>query len=113
MRLLGWKCRPPPWRPCSRRPRRPPMAPRRPQPQEAKMARKKKTVTIAGSTTQAPVTFKHGALHRQLGVPQDEKIPASKMAAAKRGDYGPLAAKRAHFADNMLKAGRKTAAKRR
>jgi hypothetical protein len=52
--------------------------------------------------------FKKGALHSQLGVPQGEKIPASKMAAAKAGKYGPLAAKRASFAQGMLAAGRAT-----
>jgi hypothetical protein len=71
------------------------------------MAAKKKTVTIAGKDGQKPVKFKEGALHRQLGVPAGEKIPASKMAAAKRGDYGPLAQKRANFATGMLAAGRK------
>jgi len=54
-------------------------------------------------------TFKKGALHAQLGVPQDENIPASKMAAAKAGRYGPLAQRRANFATGMLAAGRKTA----
>lgn len=75
------------------------------------MAAKKKTVTISGGKGQSDVTFKKGALHRQLGVPQDEPIPASKMAAAKRGEYGPLAQKRANFATGMLAAGRKTASK--
>jgi hypothetical protein len=70
------------------------------------------TTTISGGKGQSPVTFKPGALHSQLGVPQGEKIPASKMAAAKRGAYGPLAAKRASFATGMLAAGRRTAARR-
>jgi hypothetical protein len=69
----------------------------------------KKTVTISGSGKKKPVKFKKGALHAQLGVPQGEKIPASKMAAAKSGSLGPLAQKRANFAQGMLKAGRKTA----
>lgn len=73
------------------------------------MAAKKKTVTIEGGKGQKPVTFQKGALHRQLGVPAGEKIPASKMAAAKKGDYGPLAKKRANFATGMLAAGRKSA----
>jgi len=60
---------------------------------------------------QKKVTFKEGALHRQLGVPEGQKIPAGKMAAAKRGDYGKLAQKRANFATGMLAAGRKTANK--
>ena len=70
---------------------------------------KAKTTTISGGKGQKPVTFKEGALHRQLGVPAGQKIPSSKMAAAKRGDYGALAKKRANFATGMLAAGRKTA----
>lgn len=50
--------------------------------------------------------FKKGALHEQLGVPQKEKIPASKMKAALSGKDGLLAAKRARFAKNVL-VGRK------
>lgn len=44
--------------------------------------------------------IKHpGALHRQLGVPQGEKIPESKLAAAiKRGG---LVAKRARLAKTL------------
>ena len=58
---------------------------------------------------QQGVTFKKGALHQQLDVPQGEKIPAKKMAAAAAGKYGPLAERRAHFAQGMLKEGRETA----
>ena len=48
--------------------------------------------------------IKHpGALHRQLGVPADKKIPAKKMAAAKAGKKGPLAAKRANLAKTLSK----------
>lgn len=59
------------------------------------------------------VTFKKGALHKQLGVPADKPIPPGKMAAAARGDHGPLAQKRAQFAQNVLKQGQKTAAANR
>ncbi len=46
--------------------------------------------------------IKHpGALHSQLGVKQGEKIPASKMAAARAGKYGPKAKKRAAFAQTL------------
>lgn len=46
--------------------------------------------------------IKHpGALHRQLGVPEGEKIPAKKMASARSGAYGPLAEKRAHLAKTL------------
>lgn len=68
-----------------------------------------KTVTIKGKG-QKPIKFKEGALHRQLNVPAGDKIPASKKAAALRGDYGALAKKRAIFAfRGALAAGRKTA----
>jgi hypothetical protein len=36
-----------------------------------------------------------GSLHRALHVPQGEKIPASKLAAAKAGKYGKKVAKKA------------------
>lgn len=55
------------------------------------------------------VTFKKGGLHQSLGVPQGQKIPASKMAAAKAGKYGPLARKQANFASGFLAKGRSTA----
>jgi len=70
-----------------------------------------KKVTIKGGKGQKPVTFERGALHRQLGVPQGQKIPEAKMQAAKSGRLGSLAKKRANFATGMLAAGRRTAAK--
>lgn len=48
------------------------------------------------------IHFKPGALHSQLGVPQGEKIPASKMEAALSGGLDALAKKRAMFAHNVL-----------
>lgn len=71
----------------------------------------KKTQTIKGAAGKDPVTFKKGGLHESLGVPADKPIPASKMAAAAKGEYGPKAQKQANFAQGMLAAGRKTAAK--
>ena len=68
------------------------------------MAPKKKIIKKKGKK---PITFKPGALHAQLGVPQGEKIPASKMAAARSGELGPLAEKRANFAKNVLTGGKK------
>ncbi len=53
-----------------------------------------------------PIKFKPGALHSELGVPQGEKIPASKMKAALSGAEGPLAKKRANFARNVLTGGK-------
>lgn len=71
----------------------------------------KETVVIKGEG-KTPLTFKKGALHEQLGVSQGEPIPTDKKKAALRGDYGPLAKKRAVFAfKGALAKGRKTAAK--
>jgi hypothetical protein len=75
------------------------------------VAAKKKTVTIR-KKGKKPVTFQKGGLHRSLGVPQGQKIPASKMAAAKAGKFGPKAKKQASFATGMLAAGRRSARKR-
>ncbi|MCP4156683.1 MAG: hypothetical protein GY757_53715 [bacterium] len=73
---------------------------------------KLKTVTIS-KKGKKPLKFKGGALHRQLKVPAGKKIPPGKKAAALRGDYGPLAKKRANFAfRGALKAGRATARKK-
>lgn len=77
------------------------------------MAGKGKTTTISGGKGKAPVTFQKGGLHKSLGVPQGETIPAAKMAAAKAGKFGPAAQKQANFATGMLAAGRKTAAANR
>lgn len=71
-------------------------------------ARTRKTTTIK-SPGKKPVTFEKGGLHRSLGVPQGEKIPAAKMAAAKAGKFGPKAKAQANLATGMLAAGRKTA----
>ena len=54
----------------------------------AKAGGKGKTTISGGKKGQKPVTFQKGGLHRSLGVPQGQKIPASKMAAAKAGSYG-------------------------
>lgn len=45
--------------------------------------------------------LKRGALHKDLGVPQGDKIPADKLQAAKQ--KGGLEAKRAQFAINAAK----------
>lgn len=54
-----------------------------------------------------PIKFKEGGLHQSLDVPSKEKIPASKMAAAKEGEYGTKAKKQALFAQNILTASKK------
>lgn len=46
-----------------------------------------------------------GKLHRELGVPQDQKIPASKIAAAKNSP-SPAVRKQATFAANARKWGK-------
>jgi hypothetical protein len=72
-----------------------------------------KTTTIKGGGGEKPVVIKKGGLHQSLGVPEGQNIPPAKMAAAKAGKYGPLAAKQANMATGMLAAGRKTAARNR
>jgi len=47
--------------------------------------------------------IKHpGALHRDLGVPQGQKIPAKKLAAAKHSD-NPKIRQRANLASTLKK----------
>jgi len=71
------------------------------------------TVTIK-KKGKRPITFKKGALKRQLGIPEDKPIPASKKKAALSGKLGKLAKKRAEFAfKGPLAAGRKKIAKKR
>jgi hypothetical protein len=76
------------------------------------MPPKKQTIGAKGKGKPA-VSFEKGGLHRSLGVPQDQTIPAGKMAAAKQGKFGPKAQAQANLATGMLAAGRKTAAKNR
>lgn len=51
---------------------------------------------------QKKITYTKGGLHASLGVPQGKPIPAGKMAAARRGDYGPKAKKQAIMAENIF-----------
>lgn len=71
---------------------------------------KKETLKSPGKKA---IPFKKGALHEQLGVPADKPIPAGKMAAAVRGEFGKKAQQRAQFAKNVLGQGQKTAAANR
>jgi hypothetical protein len=48
-------------------------------------------------------TMRKGGLHRSTNTPQGQKIPASKLAAAKAGKYGPLAKKQANYASALAK----------
>lgn len=47
----------------------------------------------------ANATRNHGALHRELGVPADKKIPAKKLAKAARA--GGKEGKRARLAETL------------
>jgi hypothetical protein len=49
---------------------------------------------------------KPGALHRELGVPEGEKIPAAKVAKAAHSS-NPTLAKRARLAETLKKMNRK------
>ena len=46
--------------------------------------------------------IKKGALHRQLGVPEGQKIPAAKLAKASHSD-NPTLARRANLAKTLGK----------
>lgn len=50
---------------------------------------------------------KPGQLHRDLGVPQGEKIPAKKLKAAEAGKYGKKTEQRAHLAETLKKLPRR------
>jgi hypothetical protein len=61
---------------------------------------------IAGARAEMDRKGTHGALHRELGVPSGEKIPAAKLSAAKAraertGDTKLL--RRVVFAENVRK----------
>ena len=60
-----------------------------------------KTVKISTGKGNKPISFQKGGLHRSVGVPQGEKIPAAKLAAAAAGKYGPKAKKQATLAKGL------------
>jgi hypothetical protein len=62
----------------------------------AKLAQSKKKNWIQGAVKQP------GALHRQLGVPANQKIPASKLASAANSN-NQLLAQRARLAQTFAK----------
>ena len=67
------------------------------------------TVTLRAKGKK-PISFRAGDLHRALGVPEDETIPAVKKQAALAGKYGPKVKKMAVFAfRGALAEGRNTA----
>jgi len=45
--------------------------------------------------------LKKGGLHKSLGLPEGQTIPANKLKAAARGDYGPKAQKQAQAANTL------------
>jgi hypothetical protein len=56
-----------------------------------------------GRTHWIQSAIKHpGALHRELGVPEGKKIPASKLEKAEHSD-NPKLARRARFAETLKK----------
>jgi len=75
------------------------------------MAAKKKVIRKKGKK---PLRFREGELHRRLGVPEGQPIPAGKKRAALAGRHGPEVKRMATFAfKGALAAGRKTAARKR
>ncbi len=67
---------------------------------------KAKTRTIKSKKKgQKPITFHPGGLHSSTGTPKGQKIPASKIAKALSGGFGPKAASQARFAKNVLNKG--------
>jgi hypothetical protein len=50
--------------------------------------------------------LKKGALHKELGVAEDKKIPMKKIKKAEKSD-DPLLAKRARFAETASKWNKK------
>lgn len=74
-------------------------------------SRSSRMVTIRAAGKK-PITFRAGALHRALGVPEGKPIPPGKKERALRGDYGKRVKKMAVFAfKGALAAGRRTAAR--
>lgn len=49
-----------------------------------------------------PISFHEGGLHQSTGTPMGDKIPHSKIVAAKEGKYGPKAKKQVAFMQNVL-----------
>lgn len=52
---------------------------------------------------QKPITFQKGGLHRTTGIPEDQKIPKAKIAAALAGKFGKKGKEQAFFMKNVLK----------
>ncbi len=50
-----------------------------------------------------PIKFHEGGLHETTHSPMGKPIPANKIAAAKRGEYGAKGIKQVNFMQNVLK----------
>lgn len=61
-----------------------------------------KKVTIKAKKGQKPITFEKGGLHETTNTPADEKVPASKVAAAAAGKYGKKGMMQANLMKNVL-----------
>ncbi len=61
------------------------------------------TETIPAQDGHKKITFNRGGLHNSLNVPQGQKIPKSKLAAAMHGNAGKKAKAQAMFYENVLK----------
>lgn len=55
---------------------------------------------------QKKITYKKGGLHKSLGLPQGQKIPAIAMQRAAAGHYGPMAKRQANLAKNVFGVGK-------
>jgi len=71
------------------------------------VAKKKVVKTTTVKSPFGSGTMQKGGLHKSVGVPAGQKIPASKLAAAKAGKYGPKAKKQAQMASSLAKIRRK------
>ena len=68
----------------------------------SKIAQSKSTSGGNGGNWMAGAVRHPGALHRQLGVPAGQKIPAKRLAAAARSS-NPTLARRARLAQTFAK----------
>lgn len=67
---------------------------------------RKSTASTGGNFIKGAI--KHpGALHRELGVPVGQKIPAGKLATAASGSMGPKVQRQADLAKTLAKLGPK------
>lgn len=67
---------------------------------KAKLTMKIKVIHKEGHK---PIKFHEGGLHATTHTPMGDKIPESKIAAAKRGEYGKKGIKQVAFMHNVLK----------